>query len=49
MMDECTSDLLGLLQLANGTVLHFNFMSYTTVTTLTILFNYLKNFKKVSV
>ena len=25
MTDECTSDDLGLLQLANGTVLHFNY------------------------
>ena len=25
MTDECTSNLLDLLQLANGTVLHFNY------------------------
>ena len=39
IMDECTSDLLDLLQLANGTVLHFNYelilLNNTIVTTLT--------------
>ena len=54
MMDEYTSDLLGILQLANGTVLHFN---YELILLYKLYYcgysNYIfydsKNLKKVSV
>ena len=56
MTDECLSDFLYLLQLTNGTVLHFNYelillykLYYTVATLIQYIFYDSKNLKEVSV